>query len=193
MGFLQAFRPILLDMLATIVFIAILKITDNVVIATVFGIAAGTARFVWLKIKGRPVGPLQYISVALVLVLGTATILTHNALFMELKPSLAGFAVAGVMLGTRWMGPYLPPRVTDNLEPSIIRWTERLWGLLQLVLAVANAVVAYRFNELWAGFAAFVPGSANVAAFVLQFVLFRAMIVRRVRAREATQQAQAAA
>jgi intracellular septation protein len=189
MGFLQAFRPIVLDLLATIVFIVILKLTGNVVLATVFGIAAGLARFVWLKVRGRPVGPLQYISVALVLVLGTATIVTQNALFMELKPSLAGFAVAGVMLSTRWMGPYLPPRVTANLEPSIIRWTERLWGVLQLALAAANAVVAYRFNDVWAGFAAFVPGSANVAAFVVQYLVFRAMIVRRVRAREAAQAA----
>ncbi|HWD26257.1 MAG TPA: septation protein IspZ [Rhizomicrobium sp.] len=191
MGFLQAFRPILLDMLATIVFIVILKVTGNVVIATLFGIAAGLARFVWLKIKRLPVGPLQYVSVALVIVMGSATIFTDNPLFMELKPSLAGLAVAGVMLSTNWLAPYLPPIVTDNLEPAIIRWTGRLWGLLQLVLAIANAAIAFKEPAWWPAFAAFVPGISNVAAFVLHFSVFRFLIRRRMQARAA--QAQAAA
>ena len=187
MEFLQAFRPIALDLLATIVFVAVLYFTGNVILATVVGIAAGLARFVWLKIKRRPVGPLQYVSVALVIISGTATILTNNALFMEIKPSLVGIAVAGVMLSTNWMAPYLPPVVTDNLAPSVIRWTSLLWGALQLALATANAIIAIRFNALWPAYAAFVPSSANVLAFVLQYVLFRQMIARRIRAREAAQ------
>jgi intracellular septation protein len=187
MGFLQAFRPIALDLLATIVFVAVLYFTGNVIIATVVGIAAGLARFVWLKIKRRPVGPLQYVSVVLVIISGTATIITNNALFMEIKPSLVGIAVAGVMLSTNWMAPYLPPMVTDNLEPAVIRWTSLLWGALQLALATANAVIAIRFNSLWPAYAAFVPSSANVLAFVLQYVVYRQMIGRRIRAREAAQ------
>jgi intracellular septation protein len=187
MGFLQAFRPIVLDLLATIVFVIILELTGNVVLATLFGIAAGLARFVWLKWRRRPVGPLQYVSVALVIMSGAATIATNNAFFMEVKPSLVGLAVAGVMMSTNWMAPYLPPMVTDNLEPSVIRWTGRLWGVLQLALAVVNAVVASRFKDFWPAYAAFVPGIANVLAFVVHYLVFRAMIRRRIRAREAAQ------
>ena len=187
MGFLQAFRPIVLDLLATIVFVAILKFTGNVALATAFGIAAGVARFVWLKFKRLPVGPLQYLSVALVIVSGAATIATNNPFFMEIKPSLVGLAVATVMLTTNWLAPYLPPMVSDNLEPSVIRWSGRLWGVVQLALVVANAVVASRYKEFWPAYAAFVPAGVNIAAFVVHYWVFRTMIMRRVRAREAAQ------
>ena len=189
MGFLQAFRPIVLDLLATIVFVIILKLTGNVVLATAFGIVAGLARFVWLKVKGRPVGPLQYVSVVLVIMSGAATIATNNAFFMEVKPSLVGLAVAVVMMSTNWLAPYLPPIVAENLEPGVIRWAGRLWGVLQLVLAVANAVVASKFKDLWPAYAAFVPGIANVLAFVVHYWVFRVMIGHRIRAREAAQAA----
>jgi intracellular septation protein A len=128
MGFLRAFRPILLDLLATIVFIGILWATDNTVLATLSGVAAGLVRFAWMKFRGQPVGPLQYVSVVLVIVSGTATIITHDVLFMQIKSSLVAGAVAVVMLTTNWMAPYLPPIVTENLEPKIIRWASLGWA-----------------------------------------------------------------
>jgi|SRR6185437_13844629 len=190
MGFLRAFRPILLDLLATIVFIVLLWATDNTVLATLSGVAAGLARFAWMKVRGQPVGPLQYVSVVLVIVSGTATIVTQDVLFMQIKSSLVAGAVAIVMLTTNWMAPYLPSIVTENIAPRIVRWTSLAWGLLVLGLAIANAVVALDFSrDVWMAYTAVVPAAVQVSAFVLQYAVFRALVRRNIRLKLATQPA----
>jgi intracellular septation protein len=190
MGFLRAFRPILLDLLATIVFIVLLCATDNTVLATLSGVAAGLARFAWMKVRGQPVGPLQYVSVVLVIVSGTATIVTQDVLFMQIKSSLVAGAVAIVMLTTNWMAPYLPSIVTENIAPRIVRWTSLAWGLLVLGLAIANAVVALDFSrDVWMAYTAVVPAAVQVSAFVLQYAVFRALVRRNIRLKLATQPA----
>jgi intracellular septation protein len=190
MGFLRAFRPILLDLLATIVFIVLLWATDNTVLATLSGVAAGVARFAWMKVRGQPVGPLQYVSVVLVIVSGTATIVTQDVLFMQIKSSLVAGAVAIVMLTTNWMAPYLPSIVTENIAPRIVRWTSLAWGLLVLGLAIANAVVALDFSrDVWMAYTAVVPAAVQVSAFVLQYAVFRALVRRNIRLKLATQPA----
>jgi len=190
MRFLQAFKPIGLDLLATIFFVTIFWLTGNIVLATMFGVAAGVLRFAYIKIRKQPVGALQYLSVVLVLVTGITTIITKDPHFVMIKSSLISLAVAGVMLTTNWMAPYLPAIVTDNIDRKIILWTSRGWGILQIVLAIANAFVALTFStNVWAWYASIVPTSALVVAFALQYTIFRVLVGRNIRARMAPQSA----
>ena len=186
MGFFRAFRPIALDLLATIVFVGVLWATNNIVLATLVGVAAGLARFAWMKLHSQPVGPLQYVSVVLVIVSGAATIYTNDPHFMQIKSSLVAAAVAIVMLTTNWMAPYLPPIVTDNLDSKIIRWASLGWGVLILGLAVANAFVALTFSlAVWTAYTAVVPAAVQVAGFALQFAIFRTLVRRNILAKQA--------
>jgi len=190
MGFFRAFRPIAFDLLATIVFVAILWATNNIVLATIVGVAAGLARFAWMKWKAQPVGPLQYVSVVLVIVSGAATIYTSDPHFMQIKSSLVAAAVAIVMLTTNWLAPYLPPIVTENLEPKIIRWTSHAWGVLVLGLAVANAFVALRYSlAVWTAYTAVVPAAVQFGGFAVHFAAFRILVRRNIRAKMAAQAA----
>ena len=191
MNFLQAFKPIGLDLLATIVFVMTFWLTGNIVLATGTAVAAGVARFAYIKVRKQPVGPLQYVSVILVIVTGVTTIITKDPHFIMIKSSLISLAVAGVMLRTNWMEPYLPPIVKDNLDQRIILWTSRGWGLLLVALAIANAVVALEFStNIWAWYASIVPATVQVLAFAVQYVIFRTLIRRNIRARMAAQPAQ---
>ena len=184
--FLQAFAPIALDLIATLVFVAIYWSTDNVVLATVVGAVVGIARFVVIKARGQPVGPLQYLSIVIVLVAGVTTLITKNPQFVMLKSSLISLAVAAVMLRTNWMAPYLPAIVTENLGARTIAWASAGWGVLQIALAAGNAFVALALGiEVWAWYAAFVPTAVIIGAFVLQYLVFRALIRRNIRARDA--------
>jgi intracellular septation protein len=63
---------------------------------------------------------MQWGSLALVIVLGGATITTRDGHFIMIKPSIIHFAVAAIMLRRGWMGRYLPRIATDNLPESII-------------------------------------------------------------------------
>jgi intracellular septation protein A len=191
MHFLQAFKPIGLDLLATIFFVTVFWLTGDILMATATGVVAGIARFAYIKIRKQPVGPLQYLSVILVIVTGVTTIITKDPHFVMIKSSLISLAVAGVMLRTNWMEPYLPPIVKDNLDQRIILWTSRGWGILLVALAIANAIVALEFStNVWAWYASIVPTSVQLAAFALQYALFRTLIRRNIRARMAAQPAQ---
>jgi intracellular septation protein A len=190
MRFLQAFKPIGLDLLATIFFVTIFWLSGNIVLATIFGVAAGVTRFAYIKIRKQPVGALQYLSVVLVVVTGVTTIITKDPHFVMIKSSLISLAVGGVMLSTNWMAPYLPPILTDNLDRKIIAWTSRAWGILQIVLAIANAFVAFTFStNIWVWYASIVPASAHVLAFMVQYGTFRMLVGRSIRARIAVQAA----
>src|SRR5690242_16615430 len=177
MRFLQAFKPIGLDLLATIFFVTIFWLSGNIVLATMFGVAAGVARFAYIKIRKQPVGALQYLSVVLVVVTGITTIITKDPHFVMIKSSLISLAVAGVMLSTNWLAPYLPAIVTDNIDRKIIIWTSRGWGSLRSVLAVATAFVAPTFStNVWVWNASSVPTSALVITFAAQYATSRVLM-----------------
>ncbi|MGZ5938073.1 MAG: inner membrane-spanning protein YciB [Rhizomicrobium sp.] len=191
MYFLQAFRPIGLDLLATIFFVTLFWLTGNILLATSIGVVAGVARFAYIKIRKQPVGPLQYLSVILVVVAGVTTLITKDPHFVMIKSSLISLAVASVMLRTNWMEPYLPPIVKDNLDEWVIAWASRGWGILLVLLAVANAVVALEFStNVWAWYASLVPASTQLLAFLVQYAIFRTLIRRNIRARLAAQPAE---
>src|SRR5258706_2165983 len=185
MQFLQAFTPIGLDLLATIVFVSTYWLTDNIIAATATGVIAGIARFAYIKLKKQPVGPLQYLSVVLVIVAGVTTIVTKDPHFVMIKSSLVFLAVAAVMLRTNWMAPYLPAIVIDHLDPSVIGWASRSWGILLIALAFANAVVAFGFSiDVWVWYASIVPTTAQILAFALQYAIFRVLVRRSIRAKQ---------
>jgi len=188
--FLRAFTPILLDLVSTLVFVATYWLSENVALATILGVAAGVSRFVIIKLRRQAVGPLQYLSIVIVLATGVTTLLTRNPQYVMLKSSLIALAVGAVMLSTNWMAPYLPAIVTENIDARTIGRTSAGWGLLQIALAIANAVVALAFGiKVWSVYAATVPNLAIVAAFAINFLVFRILIGRRIRGRRAAQSA----
>jgi intracellular septation protein len=194
MHFFRAFKPIALDLIATIFFAVLFWATGNILLATIVGVAVGVGRFIYLKVKNLPIGPLQYLSVVLVIVAGVTTLITNNPQFMMIKSSVVTAAVGVVMLTTNWMAPYLPPIVTENLEKRVILVASRGWGVLQIVLAAANAFIALNYSvAIWTLYTSFVPTTATVATFVLQYVVFRTLIHRSIVAKSASGTAPSAA
>ena len=188
MYFLQAFAPIALDLAATIAFVAVYWSTGNVVLATLVGVGVGIARFAAIKLRRQAVGPLQYLSIVIVLAAGVTTLITRNPQFVMLKSSLISLAVGVVMLRTNWMAPYLPPIVTENVSARVVGWVSAGWGLLQIALAAANAFVALALGiRIWSWYASIVPTVVTITAFVVNFMVFRTLIRRTIRARHATQ------
>ena len=116
---------------------------------------------------------------ALVIVLGGATLLTADPRFVMVKPSIGFFAVGLIMLRTGWMTRYLPAIVTDNVAPSVPVFWGRMWAAMMLVLAVANLVVAFLVGpRAWAWFISVVPTAAQILLFALQYVSLRRHVRR---------------
>ena len=107
-------RRLASDFLSTILFMAVWLITGDVRIATGLAIVAALAQLVWMKRTGAAINAMQWASLGLVVVLGLATLLTHDSRFVMMKPSIAHFVIGAIMLKPGWMSRYMPPIVLDN-------------------------------------------------------------------------------
>jgi intracellular septation protein A len=178
----SAFRPILSDFLSTITFIALMAFTDNLVLSVLGGMAVGIAQIAIEKIRGHKIELMQWASFALVVVLGTASIITANPQFAMLKPSVGNFAIGLVMLTPNWMGRYLPPIVKENVSATALVVWGYVWATLEIALAAANVWIVFALDKkIWLEFNAFVPYAAMIALFLLQYAWLRAAIYRRMR------------
>ncbi len=186
MPFVRALVPILRDLLSTFIFVSLIWFTGNVFWATGFGIASGIGQTAWMKFHGRPIGPLQWLSLALITVLGMTTILTRNPHFVMMKPTLLWIALGAVMLRRDWMAPYLPAIVTDNLEDPLIVRAGYAWALLMFVLAVLNTLVALTVTaRFWSVYALIAPAVSFLVLFSAQYLMFRRHVIDKIRARAA--------
>ena len=170
------------DFFSTILFLAIYLSTDNVLLATGVAIAGAIAQVIYARVKGKPLGYMTYASVALVIVLGSATLLTHDPRFVLAKPAIGHFAIGAIMLKRGWLLRYLPPIVTETI-PEYVTFAGYAWAALMFVLGAGTIGVAMTGDmKLWTFYVTVVLVGAKLAAFAIQYAAFRLVIGSRLRA-----------
>ncbi|HET7155541.1 MAG TPA: septation protein IspZ [Hyphomicrobiaceae bacterium] len=181
-------RQLLSDFLSAIVFLVVYGLSDNIYLATAAAVGVAAAQVAIMKSRGRPVDAMQWLVLGLVLVLGAATLITSDSRFIMVKPSIIHCAVGAVMLRRGWMIRYLPPIARDNLPESVMVTAGYAWAALMFALGFVNLIIATGFSfRVWAWFITFGAIGAKVAAFLIQYAVFRTIIGRKLRA--AAQQA----
>ncbi|QUS40948.1 intracellular septation protein [Tardiphaga alba] len=170
------------DFFSTVLFLVLYLITGDVVLATCVAIAGAVAQFIRARIKGEKLDVMTYASLALVIVLGGATLLTNDPRFVLAKPSIGHFAIGAIMLRKGWMLRYLPPIVSETI-PEYVTIAGYAWAALMFALGAGTIGVAMSGDmKLWAFYVSVVLMGAKVAAFGLQYVVFRILVGRRLRA-----------
>src|SRR3954470_10098137 len=145
----DVFARLASDFFSTIVFLVLYLATDNVVLATAVAIAGAVAQLIYARVKGQELSFMTYASLALVIVLGCATLLTSDPRFVLAKPSIAHFAVGAVMLKRGWMLRYLPPIVVDTI-PGYVTIAGYAWAALMFALGAGTIAVALTGDmKLW--------------------------------------------
>ena len=174
------------DFLSAIVFLVLYLTTGNVVLATSVAIFGAAAQVIYARVKGQPLGFMTYASLGLVIVLGTATLLTNDPRFVLAKPSIAHFAIGAIMLKRGWMLRYMTPVVAEII-PEYVTAAGYAWAALMFVLGLGTIAVASTGDlKLWAFYVSAVLVGAKLAAFAVQYVAFRLLVTNRIRARTAT-------
>ena len=153
-----------------------------VLLATVVVIVATLAQILWIKAKGRKVDTMLWVSLALVTVLGSATIYFHSENFIKWKPTVLYWVMGGALIAgqlffrtnliKRLMGAQmeLPDTVWRNLN-----WA---WAGFFAVMGVINLWVAYNFDtNTWVNFKLF-GGMGLMFAFVIAQALFLGRYVK---------------
>jgi intracellular septation protein len=181
----DVFAKLAQDFFSTIVFLAIYLITDNVILATSVAIAGAVAQVIYARVKGQPLGFMTWASLGLVIVLGGATLLTHDPRFVLAKPAIGHFAIGAIMLKRGWLLRYLPAIVTETI-PDYVTIAGYAWAALMFALGLGTIAVASTGDlKLWAFYVSVVLIGAKLAAFAIQYVAFRILVTGRLRAARA--------
>lgn len=131
-----------------------------VLLATATAMLATLAQIVWVKLRHGKVDTMLWVSFAIILVFGGATLLLHDEAFIKFKPSALYWLFAGVLLFSRLLFKRnlirsmmqekmtLPDRVWDNVNYA--------WSGFFAVLGVANLYVAHNYStDAWVNFKLF--------------------------------------
>jgi intracellular septation protein len=99
-------------------------------------------------------------STALVLILGSATLLLRNPLFLYWKPTVLNWAIGLAFLGSQFIGekPFAQRMLggAASLEESQWRRLNQIWVVFFLFIGGINLYVAYTFSEpTWVKFKLF--------------------------------------
>jgi intracellular septation protein A len=174
-----AARPILADMLSTLLFAALFAVTDNIYLSTGVAVAMGIGQVLWEKHRGKPVPGLQWASLGLVTVLGGATLLTGDPRFVMVKPTVIYLTIGAAMMQRDWMDRYIPPVAKAYLPDRLVVIWGYVWAGLMFLTAAANLGVAlFMDHRAWLTFVGVFPLTSKLILFAAQYLSFR-HVVRR--------------
>ncbi|MGQ3053747.1 MAG: septation protein A [Roseateles sp.] len=150
-----------------------------VLLATVVVMIATLAQAAILKLRGKKIDLMLWISLGLVVVLGGATVWFHNETFIKWKPTGLYWAMAltlwiaqaafGKNLIQKMLSAELP------LPDAIWLKLNRAWVLFFAAMGVVNLYVAYNFStSAWANFKVF-----GVTGLILLFTLAQGLYLSK--------------
>jgi len=175
----SAARVLLLDMASMVLFLVVVVITDNLTLSAALGMVLGVGQITWQFYKREPVEALQWLSVVQVLAAGTATLLTDNAIFMMLKPSVVAVILGLVMLRRGWMNRYLPPVALATMEDVGVIFGFVWAGLMFFTAALNVAMALVLDTKTWAAVMSVWGIASNVGLFLVQYFIMNVIGRRR--------------
>jgi intracellular septation protein len=160
----------LFDIFPLILFFIAWSLYD-IFVATAAAIAATVAQVAWMWLRRRKVDMMLWVTLAIMVVFGGATLALRDPTFIKLKPTVLYWAFAGALLGAQTVvgknlirvlmekNMTLPDAVWSRLNAS--------WIAFFAVMGVLNLYIAYSFSEtVWVQFKVF-GGIGLMLAFVV--------------------------
>lgn len=146
-----------------------------VLLATLVVIAATLVQVAVLKLRGRKIDLMLWITLALVVVLGGATVWFHNATFIKWKPSAAfwGMGLALWVSQAIFKKNLLQSMIGGELSlpPTVWQRLNFAWVAFFGLMGLLNLYVAYSFStSTWATFKVFGVYGLMIAFTVAQVV-----------------------
>lgn len=164
----------LLEFIPIILFFIAYKFYD-IYVATAVVIVATVIQVAYTLLKHRKVESMQWITLALVLVMGGATLYLQDEQFIKWKLSIIEWLFGAAFLGSQFVGKktFVERMMSANLSLPAIIWKRlnTMWSVFFISVGFINLYVMYNFStDDWVTFKTFgVPG-LMVIFIVLQMV-----------------------
>jgi intracellular septation protein len=150
---------LLFDFFPIILFFAAYKVSD-IFVATAVGIVATVAQIAWSRWRTGRIEPLQWVSLAIIGVLGGLTIVLHDNTFIKLKPTILYWTLGVILLAGQAVMGKLPMKslMGSQIELPDVAWRTMGWSWAAFFAAMGavNLWVAFNYDEnTWVNFKLF--------------------------------------
>jgi intracellular septation protein len=159
-----------------------------VLLATVVVIVATMAQVAWIKLNGRKVDLMLWVSLALVVVLGGLTVWFHSETFIKWKPSVLYWAMgtalwlSQALFGKNLLRSLLGGQI--ELPTAVWHRLNFAWVAFFATMGLLNLWVAYTFStSIWVNFKLF-GGLGLMLAFTIAQGLYLSRFIKDEPSRE---------
>ncbi|SBS26601.1 putative intracellular septation protein A [Marinomonas spartinae] len=164
---------LLFDFLPIVVFFVVYKMTENIILATAVLIPASILQVGYNWFRHKTVEKMHLVSLALVILLGGATVLFKNSEFIKWKPTIVNWLFALAFLGSQFIGD---KNIIQRIMGDKIDLPFKVWRTLNLawvgffiLSGAVNIYVAFSFSEdIWVDFKLFGLLGMTVVFIILQ-------------------------
>jgi intracellular septation protein len=166
---------LLIDFFPILLFFVAFKFA-GIYVATGVAIAATLVQIAWLRHSHGKVEPMQWVSLAVIVLFGGATIIAHNDTFIKWKPTVLYWLMGGALLAGQvfFRKNLLKTLMGSQLELPDAAWRVTNWSWIAFfaVMGVVNLWVAFNFDtDTWVNFKLF-GGLGLMAVFVVGQALY---------------------
>lgn len=171
MKFLFDFFPILLFFIA--------YKTHGIYAATGVAIVASCLQVGYVWLRQRKVENMHLVTLALIVVLGGATLWLQDEAFIKWKPTVVNWLFAAAFLGSQFIGrrPLVERMMSNAVTLPAVIWLRLnlAWTLFFIAMGGLNLYVVYHFDtDTWVNFKLF-----GMMGLTLAFILAQAFYLAR--------------
>jgi intracellular septation protein len=166
---------LLLDFFPIILFFVAFKFA-GIYVATAVAIVATIAQIGWLRYSTGKIEPMQWVSLAVIVLFGGATIALQNETFIKWKPTVLYWLMGGTLAAGQlfFRKNLLKSLMGSQLELPDAAWRVTNWSWITFfaLMGVVNLWVAFNFDtNTWVNFKLF-GGLGLMALFVVGQALY---------------------
>ncbi|WP_041186219.1 inner membrane-spanning protein YciB [Candidatus Kinetoplastidibacterium desouzai] len=173
-------NKIIFDILPLSIFFISYTYTNNIYTATEFLMASSVLQVVLVKIKNKKIDNNTIFSTLLIIILGTATVISENDFFIKLKPTVIYWFFGSFLLISRiiFNKNILRTMMQDKIILSNNIWNRlnTIWICFFIAMGLLNIFIAFSglFNQsFWVNFKVFGTLIIFVLFLIGQIVFFK--------------------
>jgi intracellular septation protein len=150
----------------------------GIYLATLVAIVASFGQIGWVKLRGHKVETMLWVTLAIIVLFGGATLWLHDESFIKWKPTVLYWIFAGIIFGAAAFGRnVIKSLMGGKMELPAPAWgrLNASWGGFFTFMGLANLIVAFNFStDAWVNFKLF--GSLGL---MLVFVIGQSMMLTK--------------
>jgi intracellular septation protein len=169
---------LLFDILPILLFFITYKLYD-IYVATAAAIAAAILGVALTLLRGKKPDTTQLITLLMISILGGATLLFKNEMFIKWKPTVVYWVLAAIFAFTQ----FRPKTLVQKMLEKSLTLSNRAWQILNMAwfvfflsMGLINLVVLYSFDtDTWVHFKLF-----GTLGLTLAFVLVQGIMIHKL-------------